>query len=1038
MSGVGKVTMPYPISELLVFVSLGLAQYRTSCFLTFETSISLSSYSQNKAKCYPVLEQKLAEEAKAREAPKPSTLKIRLSLSSSAKTEKAKVEKDEEKEEMKDREEASVDVKSTSPQPILQQESKVAPERLGMEPKQILTGFFTAGGNKKQKMTVHNGALQPPSEAVDLVRDAIKEVQKDAFDGIDKSIKLPVIDSFVRPSLDPNMASNFLVTEMKPGVTGSTEITERKQNNVDTVPNKNGSMADEDGDVKMADVGEGKVNDESPESLVPTSNTSTTPLVTSLKDNNAVVKMKESTPKDLQASGTQKSDDVPSHNLPEKSCNPKQLPNRGTVKEDCHSTETEHIDNVDDSSKNARPDLVVNSTTEKSVSLSLQPEKAQEPGSLTLKNNDADGDAEMDEKKEVVVSVPNQVNSQKQAESAMLKSGSVDNPDEASHSPDMATNSKNLDAPVSSTIQGSNQSGFGLRDTKLSKPESTSMSALQDVTKSSQSVDTAIQGENINMQASLPRETSMGTEQAMTMLSCDITDDTGNITRSPVASKEEDKIMVDISSTDGPKNTLEDPDVPRSESDKKASLPTPVSTHSTEPKAQMENKDVDFPIKTSSSVIPNAVAPKTSTVTRPSQPVTIPFATPPSLNSPAVHTSATKAQDNEADQNVPLMSKNALKSESNSASANISPIPSKLAPSTESDDDIPELQMTEPDVVPVGAYSRVLPENPSISKAKKTIPLYGEQELTTKLPSWYDKNTASDVEKTLLPEWFNNSADHRTESSYVETREKIIDEARQSSSKYLTWTAVRRCVAGDAGSIMRLHEFLVTWGFINGSAIGDNAPLQVTDEAFDSNRKLWSPEMKNLLCLAVARCSRKRKFDSEATERLEIDWDAVSKEVGNGATPDECYKIFLATDFSHIGDGGNEMKLPQQGSNNQKGLAKDDFILELIDGIQPNVAKAVIHAALNACDGDVNAAQNASVVGLIASKAAQRAREEESTTMRILEEILDLRMAKLENRLSLLDDLEGMLDAERMALELERRDLYTRRCRHWFNADSSL
>jgi RSC chromatin remodeling complex subunit RSC8 len=1010
MSGVGKVTMPYPISELLAFVSLGLVQCWTSCFLTFDKSISLSSYSQNKAKCYPALEQKLAEEAKAREAPKPSTLKIRLSLSSSAKNEKAKIEKDEEKEEMKDREEASVDVKSTSPQPILQQESKVAPERLGMESKQILTGFYTAGGNKKQKMTVHNGALQPPSEAVDLVRDAIKEVQKDAFDGIDKNIKLPVIDSFVRPSLDPNMASNFLVTEMKPGVTGSTEITERKQNNVDAVPNKNGSMADEDGDVKMADVGEGKVNDESPESLVPTSNTSTTPLVTSLKDNNAVVKRKDSTPKDLQASGTQKSGDVPSHNLPEKSCNPKQLPNRGTVKEDCHSTETEHIDNVDDSSKNAHPDLLVNSTTEMSVPLSLQPEKAQETGSLTLKKIDADGDVEMDENKEVVVSVPNQVNSQKQAESAMLKSGSVDNLDEAPHSPEMATNSKNLDAPVSSTIQGSNQSGSGPPDTKLSEPESTSVRALQDVTKSSQSVGTAIKGE----------------------------DDTGNITRSPNASKEEDKTTVNISSTDGPKNTLQDQDVTQSESDKKASLPTPVNTHSTEPKAQMEKKDVNFPIKTSSSVIPNAVAPKTSTMTQPSQPVTIPFATPSSLKSPVVHTTATKAQDNESDQNVPLTSKGALKSESNSASANISPVPSKLAPSIESDDDIPELQMTEPDIVPVGAYSRALPENPSISKAKKTIPLYGEQELTTKLPSWYDKNTASDVEKTLLPEWFNNSADHRTESSYVETREKIIDEARQSSSKYLTWTAVRRCVAGDAGSIMRLHEFLVTWGFINGSAIGDNAPLQVTDEAFDSNKRLWSPETKNLLCLAVTRCSRKRKFDSESTERLEIDWDAVSKEVGNGATPEECYKIFLATDFSHIGDGDNDKKLPPEESNNQKSLAKDDFILELIDGIQPNVAKAAIHAALNACDGDVNAAQNASVVGIIASKAAQRAREEESTTMRILEEILDLRMAKLENRLSLLDDLEGMLDAERMALELERRDLYTRRCRHWFNADSSL
>jgi SWI/SNF related-matrix-associated actin-dependent regulator of chromatin subfamily C len=42
------------------------------------------------------------------------------------------------------------------------------------------------------------------------------------------------------------------------------------------------------------------------------------------------------------------------------------------------------------------------------------------------------------------------------------------------------------------------------------------------------------------------------------------------------------------------------------------------------------------------------------------------------------------------------------------------------------------------------------------------------------------------------------------------------------------------------------------------------------------------------------------------------------------------------------------------------------------------------------------------------------------------------RMEKLENRMALLDDIEGIIEAEKVALELERRDLYTARCRHWF------
>ena len=33
---------------------------------------------------------------------------------------------------------------------------------------------------------------------------------------------------------------------------------------------------------------------------------------------------------------------------------------------------------------------------------------------------------------------------------------------------------------------------------------------------------------------------------------------------------------------------------------------------------------------------------------------------------------------------------------------------------------------------------------------------------------------------------------------------------------------------------------------------------------------------------------------------------------------------------------------------------------------------------------------------------------------------------------AMMDDVEGILEAERVALEMERRDLYTARCRHWF------
>ena len=50
----------------------------------------------------------------------------------------------------------------------------------------------------------------------------------------------------------------------------------------------------------------------------------------------------------------------------------------------------------------------------------------------------------------------------------------------------------------------------------------------------------------------------------------------------------------------------------------------------------------------------------------------------------------------------------------------------------------------------------------------------------------------------------------------------------------------------------------------------------------------------------------------------------------------------------------------------------------------------------------------------------------------ILSQLVNKRMEKLENRMAMIDDIEGILDAEKVALELERRDLYTARCRHWY------
>ena len=79
-------------------------------------------------------------------------------------------------------------------------------------------------------------------------------------------------------------------------------------------------------------------------------------------------------------------------------------------------------------------------------------------------------------------------------------------------------------------------------------------------------------------------------------------------------------------------------------------------------------------------------------------------------------------------------------------------------------------------------------------------------------------------------------------------------------------------------------------------------------------------------------------------------------------------------------------------------------------------------------------AQNAGVLALVASHATERAKKEEDAVSHLLAELQEQRMQKLENRLAMLDDIEGVLEAERVVLEMERRDLYTSRCRHWFGS----
>jgi SWI/SNF related-matrix-associated actin-dependent regulator of chromatin subfamily C len=96
-------------------------------------------------------------------------------------------------------------------------------------------------------------------------------------------------------------------------------------------------------------------------------------------------------------------------------------------------------------------------------------------------------------------------------------------------------------------------------------------------------------------------------------------------------------------------------------------------------------------------------------------------------------------------------------------------------------------------------------------------------QLTPK-PSWYTKDGVADMERAMLPEWFDSSAPHRTPESYIQAREKIIVMSYTIAYRNVTNSMIRRSVMGDAGSLQRLRNFLVNFGLINEDGINNSAP----------------------------------------------------------------------------------------------------------------------------------------------------------------------------------------------------------------------
>jgi len=316
-----------------------------------------------------------------------------------------------------------------------------------------------------------------------------------------------------------------------------------------------------------------------------------------------------------------------------------------------------------------------------------------------------------------------------------------------------------------------------------------------------------------------------------------------------------------------------------------------------------------------------------------------------------------------------------------------------------------------------------------------------EDQLTAK-PSWLTKDGISEVERTMLPEWFDQSAKHRTPQSYMKARETILEMSSTLANRNVTNAMVRRSVVGDAGSLIRLRNFLTHWGLINEDAINDSAPTPTSlREKYPVPRQLSEQQRNDLVAAVVEQSTKRRRLNSDDNNSysfVSLNWEEIAVKVGDGATPEDCERHFLSIPIHPDQEQQTERPITPEVSSVHGGgsstsnlnAMRQEFIRELVDSCKPEVVRAVTTAALQVAGP--KEAQSGTLLGLLSHKAVETAQNAEHQIEAVLVQLLDQRMKKLENRMGMMEDVESILEAEKMALELERRDLYTARCRHWF------
>lgn len=194
-------------------------------------------------------------------------------------------------------------------------------------------------------------------------------------------------------------------------------------------------------------------------------------------------------------------------------------------------------------------------------------------------------------------------------------------------------------------------------------------------------------------------------------------------------------------------------------------------------------------------------------------------------------------------------------------------------------------------------------EDVSESKIPKTKP-------SSDYPDWFLRSSVHSLEKIYMSEFFDGSSPQLNPASYVSMRNFIMDEYLLTPNNYLSSTACRKKLPGDARTVIAVHDFLDSFSLINYAVSANARPARVPLLLAPPNCFIqpesdsWTPipsspplddEMKKRLIVAVGECAPG-------------DWSKVAELMGGKLSSSECIQHFVSLPLEVPGSPSSKVR----------------------------------------------------------------------------------------------------------------------------------